>query len=112
MYQVELMSPEHEALRLSILQDAVSVIRLIKNDVYHGEVYLMIWRILWIRRKRWRRAFKEMSSARLLGGHGLPYQPCLNQHSSSARIDRRPTRPGVILKDDLFGVSFNCTSCH
>jgi hypothetical protein len=46
MYQVELMSPEHEALRLSILQDAVSVIRLIKNDVYHGEVYLMMLNFL------------------------------------------------------------------
>ena len=30
MYQAELMSPEHEALRLSILQEALSVIHLIK----------------------------------------------------------------------------------
>lgn len=30
MYQAEVLSPEHEALRLSILQEALSVIHLIK----------------------------------------------------------------------------------
>jgi hypothetical protein len=34
------MSPEHEALRLSILQDAVSIIHLIKNHLCNGRLHV------------------------------------------------------------------------
>ena len=42
MYHAELMSPEHEALRLSILQDAMSIIRLTKYYLRNGEITLQM----------------------------------------------------------------------
>jgi hypothetical protein len=42
------MSPEHEALRLSLLQEALSVIHLIKipGDPFYASLQLTMWEIL------------------------------------------------------------------
>jgi hypothetical protein len=49
-YQVDPMSPEHEALRLSVLQEASSVIHLIKipGDPFypHLQLLVLMWEIL------------------------------------------------------------------